>query len=128
MSDRRFQRFSESYEARFGTKPYRLATLGYDAVLLTLRIARDWRVGSDFPVRELYDRGGFLGVDGAFRFGRDGVAERALEVNEVRGRQVIQVRRCPDHFRRVKPAETGPSALVSTGLPGLYLRHVRRPV
>lgn len=98
VSDGRFRRFSESYEARFGTRPYRLATLGYDAVLLTLRIARDWRVGSDFPVNQLYDRGGFLGVDGAFRFGRDGVAERALEVREVRGGEVIAVDEAPSSF------------------------------
>ncbi|MFU7528681.1 penicillin-binding protein activator [Qipengyuania sp. ASV99] len=98
VSDQRFRRFSDSYEARFGTKPFRIATLGYDAVLLTLRIARDWRVGSDFPVSRMYDRGGFLGVDGAFRFDRGGVAERALEVREVRGDQVIALDPAPTSF------------------------------
>lgn len=98
VSDGRFRRFSESYEARFGTKPYRIATLGYDAVLLTLRIARDWRVGSDFPVSRLYDGGGFLGVDGPFRFGRDGIAERALEVRQVSDNQIIAVDPAPSSF------------------------------
>jgi ABC-type branched-subunit amino acid transport system substrate-binding protein len=98
VSDGRFRRFSDSYEARFGTKPYRIATLGYDAVLLTLRIARDWRVGSDFPVSRLYDGGGFLGVDGPFRFGRDGIAERALEVRQVSDNQVIAVDPAPSSF------------------------------
>lgn len=98
VSDGRFRRFSESYEARFGSKPYRIATLGYDAVLLTLRVARDWQVGSKFPSNELYDRGGFLGVDGAFRFGRDGVAQRALEVREVRGGEVVAVDPAPTSF------------------------------
>ena len=46
MSDARFRKFSDSYKARFGAQPYRIATLGYDAVLLTLRIARDWRTGT----------------------------------------------------------------------------------
>lgn len=98
VSDGRFRRFSDSYETRFGTKPYRIATLGYDAVLLTLRIARDWRIGSDFPQDRLYDRGGFLGVDGPFRFGRDGIAERALEVRQVSGSQVIAVDPAPSSF------------------------------
>jgi len=98
VSDQRFRRFSDSYEARFGTKPFRIATLGYDAVLLTLRIAREWRVGSDFPVSRMYDRGGFLGVDGAFRFDRSGIAERALEVREVRGDQVIAIDPAPTSF------------------------------
>ena len=52
-------------------------------MLLVVRIAADWKVGAPFPVRELEDRGGFSGIDGAFRFGKDNVAERALEVVEV---------------------------------------------
>ncbi len=98
VSDTRFKRFADSYEARFGVKPYRIATLGYDAVLLTLRIARDWQVGSPFPVNQLYDRGGFLGVDGPFRFGRDGIAERALEVRRVSGDRVTAVDPAPASF------------------------------
>ncbi|MDJ0977702.1 MAG: penicillin-binding protein activator [Erythrobacter sp.] len=98
VSDGRFKRFSDSYEARFGAKPYRIATLGYDSVLLTLRIARDWPVGSAFPTSRLYDEGGFLGVDGPFRFGRDGVAERALEVRQVSGGKVSQVDPAPSSF------------------------------
>jgi ABC-type branched-subunit amino acid transport system substrate-binding protein len=98
VSDARFRRFSDSYEARFGSKPFRVATLGYDAVLLALRIARGWEVGDDFPVRQLYDSGGFLGVDGPFRFQRSGVAERALEVRQVRGNQVVAVDAAPNSF------------------------------
>ncbi len=98
VSDGRFKRFSDSYETRFGGKPYRIATLGYDSVLLTLRVARDWRIGNRFPKNQLYDRGGFLGVDGPFRFGRNGVVERALEVREVRGNQVIAVDAAPTSF------------------------------
>jgi branched-chain amino acid transport system substrate-binding protein len=100
VSDQRFKRFADSYAARFGAQPHRVATLGYDAVLLTLRVARDWKVGTPFPKNELYDKGGFLGVDGAFRFGGDGVIERALEVREVRGGDVTQVDPAPTGFAR----------------------------
>jgi ABC-type branched-subunit amino acid transport system substrate-binding protein len=98
VSDQRFKRFADSYEARFGSKPHRVATLGYDAVLLTLRVARGWKVGTPFPKNELYDRGGFLGVDGPFRFARNGIVERALEVREVRGGDVIVVDPAPAGF------------------------------
>ncbi|ASJ91310.1 penicillin-binding protein activator [Porphyrobacter sp. CACIAM 03H1] len=98
VSDQRYARFADSYAARFGGQPYRVATLGYDAVLLTLRVARDWKVGTPFPKNELYDKGGFLGVDGAFRFGRGGVIERALEVREVRGGEVVPVDPAPTGF------------------------------
>jgi hypothetical protein len=100
VSDQRFKRFADSYESRFGSQPYRVATLGYDAVLLTLRVARDWKVGTPFPKNELYNRGGFLGVDGAFRFASTGVIERALEVREVRGGEIISVDAAPTGFAR----------------------------
>ena len=82
-SDGNFAAFRTRYRARYNTNPFRLASLGYDAVLLTVRIAGDWPIGRRFPARALRESTGFAGVDGAFRFGRDGVAERALEVREV---------------------------------------------
>jgi len=82
-SDTNYNAFRIRYRARYSAAPYRLASLGYDAVLLVVRVAADWPVGRPFPARALRDPGGFVGVDGAFRFGRDGVAERALEVREV---------------------------------------------
>ena len=83
VSDQRYRQFSAKYRMRFGRAPFRLASLGYDAVLLAARIAPDWKMGDAFPEGRLADRGGFAGVDGAFRFGRDGTAERALEVYRI---------------------------------------------
>ncbi len=83
VSDTMYRQLSTKYRARFGTGPYRLASLGYDAVLLATRIAGDWRVGDPFPVRRLTAPDGFAGVDGAFRFGSDGIAERALAVHQI---------------------------------------------
>lgn len=85
VSDGLFRQLSNKYRARYNAAPNRLASLGYDAVLLTVRIAQDWKVGTAFPVNRLTDREGFAGIDGAFRFGSDGVAERALEVQAVGG-------------------------------------------
>jgi hypothetical protein len=93
-----FNQLRTRYRARFGANPYRLASLGYDAVLMTLRIARDWRSGSPFPEGELRNPQGFPGLDGAFRFGADGVAERALEVREVTASGTIVVSPAPRGF------------------------------
>ena len=98
VSDNRYKRFVDSYEARFGSQPYRIATLGYDAVLLTLRVARDWRVGRDFPASELTAEDGFLGLDGAFRFQRGGLVERAFEVRAVRDGGVVVAENAPARF------------------------------
>ena len=82
-SDGLYGQFRSRYRARYNVNPYRLATLGYDAVLLAVRVAADWPLGRPFPERALRNADGFTGVDGAFRFGRDGLADRALEVREV---------------------------------------------
>lgn len=83
VSDGLYRQLAGKYRARFGGAPFRLSSLGYDAVLLTVRIARDWQPGSPFPTARLRDAGGFSGIDGAFRFTRNGIAERALEVSEI---------------------------------------------
>ncbi|MGX7895236.1 penicillin-binding protein activator [Tsuneonella sp. HG222] len=98
LSDTRYRQFVNSYQGRFGTQPYRIATLGYDAVLLSLRVARDWRPGTTFPTAAMLDAGGFLGLDGAFRFRRDGIGERSLEVRQVGNGAVSVVDPAPARF------------------------------
>ena len=94
--DTQFDKMVARYRARYGKTPYRLASLGYDSVLLAVRSARNWPIGGPFPTRTLIDKEGFAGVDGSFRFGRDGIAERLLEVREV----------TPAGTRPVSPAGT----------------------
>lgn len=98
VSNRRFQRFRDGYQDRFGSAPYRISTLGYDAVLLTLRVARDWPIGRAFPANRLTTKDGFIGLDGAFRFGDNGVVERAMEVREVAQGGVAVVDPAPARF------------------------------
>jgi branched-chain amino acid transport system substrate-binding protein len=98
LADTRFRQFTVSYKARFGAAPYRQATLGYDSVLLTVRIARDWPGNGPFPYAKLVDTGGFLGLDGPFRFAANGLGERALEVRETRAGGVIIISPAPEKF------------------------------
>lgn len=98
VSDTMFNQLRTRYKSRYGTTPYRLASLGYDSVLLAVRIAKGWRLGRPFPERELRDPGGFAGIDGAFRFTGNGVAERSLEVREVTATGTIVVSPAPKSF------------------------------
>jgi len=83
VSDGLYGQLATKYRTRFGKAPYRLASLGYDSVLLTVRIARDWKPGTNFPANRLLAADGFGGIDGIFRFSNRGIAERALEVSEI---------------------------------------------
>ena len=98
VSDERFGDFVQSYRQRFGATPYRISVLGYDAVLLTLRVAQDWPSGAPFPTQALRSEAGFLGLDGPFRFGADGMAQRSMEVREVRDGRIVVVDPAPRTF------------------------------
>lgn len=98
VADGLYGQYATKYRDRFGKTPLRLSSLGYDAVLLVARVARDWQVGSAFPVGELTDPGGFIGVDGAFRFLPNGLSERMLEVQEVRQGQYVTIDAAPGSF------------------------------
>lgn len=98
VSDGLYVQYAEKYRARFGKDPFRLSTLGYDSVLLAYRVARNWPMGTNFPIQELRDDGGFVGLDGAFRFDRSGIAERSLEVQEVRQNGVAIISAAPRSF------------------------------
>ena len=67
-------------------------------VLLTVKIAQGWKAGTAFPVAALSDKDGFAGIDGAFRFGRDCVAERTLEVQQVDAGKLSVVDAAPRGF------------------------------
>jgi len=95
VSDALFDQLATKYRARFGKTPPRLASFGYDSVLLAMKIAGEWRNGAAFPINKLIDKGGFVGVDGVFRFTRDGVAERGLQVNQITGAGVKIVSPAP---------------------------------
>jgi len=99
VTDERYRQFVDSYRTRFGEQPHRIATLGYDSVLLTLRVARDWTPGRPFPLATLRDPEGFLGLDGPFRFSADGVGERAMEVRQVGNGTVTVVDPAPARFQ-----------------------------
>ncbi|HMT43252.1 MAG TPA: penicillin-binding protein activator [Chakrabartia sp.] len=83
VPDTLYTQLATKYRARYGKAPYRLASLGYDSVLLINKVARTWKPGTVFPITSLVDPGGFSGIDGAFRFSTSGIAERALEVQQV---------------------------------------------
>ncbi|KAB7645633.1 ABC transporter substrate-binding protein [Polymorphobacter fuscus] len=83
VSDERFRKLAERYRAKFGSNPSRLASFGYDSVLLVNSLAGNWVLDTPFPRAALGSRDGFAGIDGAFRFGAGNVAERMLEVQQV---------------------------------------------
>lgn len=100
VSDTLYTQYATKYRARFGKAPLRLSSLGYDSVLLVARVARDWRPGTRFPVGQLTDPQGFIGVDGAFRFNANGLTDRMLEVQEIQAGKFVTVSAAPSQFAK----------------------------
>lgn len=100
VADGLYGQYANNYRARFNNTPLRLSSLGYDSVLLVARIARDWPIGTNFPTEKLTDPGGFIGIDGAFRFMPNGLSERMLEVQEVRQGQYVTIDAAPSAFEQ----------------------------
>jgi branched-chain amino acid transport system substrate-binding protein len=87
--------FAAKYRAAFGATPPHLATLAYDAISLVALLGAG-QPYHRFNETTLTDANGFAGVDGIFRFNKDGSIERGLSVLAVQ----------PNGFGVVSPAPT----------------------
>jgi branched-chain amino acid transport system substrate-binding protein len=92
--------FESRYEAAYGRKPPRLATLAYDAVAMAATLARNVPPGVAFDRALLTQPQGFAGLDGPFRFAPDGRIERNLAVLELTGSDVRVIDPAPPTFER----------------------------
>lgn len=91
--------FESRYAQQFGGPPPRLATLAYDAVALTASLAGQPSSGSNpFNATALQDPNGFVGIDGIFRFGPNGLVQRGLAVLEAQPTGPTVVESAPDSF------------------------------
>jgi branched-chain amino acid transport system substrate-binding protein len=91
--------FESRYAQQFGAPPPRLATLAYDAVALTAALANQPAGGGNpFTTAALQDPNGFVGIDGIFRFGANGLVQRGLAVLEAQPGGPTVLEAAPDSF------------------------------
>ena len=87
------QRFENRFFTTYGYKPPRLATLAYDAASLATILAQQGFSSTGRPAFDhasISNQNGFFGVDGIFRFRRNGTAERGLAFLEIQnGRALV---------------------------------------
>ncbi len=85
-----FRNFTGRFRARYNQDPVRTASLVYDAVALVAALTKT-QGPKRFSAEVLTNTSGFNGIDGLFRFRRDGINQRGLAVMKVSptGGQVI---------------------------------------
>jgi len=89
--------FENKFERAFNRRPPRLASLGYDAMLLAVALTYAEN-GADYSSQALTDKNGFAGVDGIFRLLPDGTNQRGLAVLEVEQDGVRVIDPAPSSF------------------------------
>lgn len=89
--------FKRRYEKAYGEKPPRLASLAYDAALLTARLS-ERQTGDRFTAATIANPNGYLGADGLFRLRPDGTVERGLAILEIRPSGIRVVDPAPRSF------------------------------
>lgn len=92
--------FERRFEATYGRKPPRLATLAYDAVAMAATLAKSLPQGVPYDRSLLTQPQGFAGLDGPFRFTPDGRIERNLAVLELTGSEARVLDPAPPTFDR----------------------------
>ena len=92
-----FTRFAAKYRSRFGSDPTRIATLARDAVALAAALART-HPNDPYSERNLTSPAGFRGIDGVFRFRRNGLNQRALAVVKIEHGATTTISPAPRSF------------------------------
>lgn len=79
-----FRSFAARYRAKFNTDPVRIASLGYDAMILVSKLG-SLPKGNRYTEANFTGKAGFNGTDGLFRFKTDGTNERGLAILKASG-------------------------------------------
>ncbi len=90
--------FENRYAGAFGAPPPRLASLAYDATLLSARLARESNRRRRFSAEAITDPNGYFGADGLFRLNPDGSVERGLAILEIQPGGIQTVDPAPRSF------------------------------
>jgi branched-chain amino acid transport system substrate-binding protein len=80
---RGWEDFAQKFAKTYAAAPPRIASLAYDAVSLAITLSAGGSEAERYAPAALTRPSGFTGVDGSYRLGADGTAERGLAILEV---------------------------------------------
>ena len=81
-------KFNQAYKERFGTEPNKIASLAYDAVSLIGMISKN----GEIETSDILNPNGWTGINGIFRFNRNGTSERNMDVKQIVGGGTIKTK------------------------------------
>ncbi len=102
MPDYRFRKFYENkFIKRFGYKPHPKSNLTYDAIAalgVLEKNKKNRNINHSNKFDGLFNSGGFIGIDGIFRFNYDRIAEKELSVVQITNGQPKVLKQARNSF------------------------------
>ena len=92
-----YAQYKARYEATYQGPPHPVSGLAYDGIAAIGALVTSGR-GNALTAQALTQRSGFVGVNGIFRFMKDGTNERGLAVAEIQNKQVNVIDQAPRTF------------------------------
>lgn len=86
--------FIQKFEKYYNYTPPRISSLAFDAMSLVAKLSRNEMKVERFSKKILENKNGYSGVDGIFRFNKNGTTERGLDIIEIQ----------PGGFKTISPA------------------------
>ena len=93
----RTSNFAARFTASYGNQPHQLASLAYDGIAAVGALLSSGKANA-LSTEGLTQSAGFEGVDGIFRFNKNGTNERGLAIAQVQQQQVVIIDAAPQTF------------------------------
>lgn len=101
IKSKKAKAFEKSYLETFNTKPNDTSILAYDLISLVSNLAKS-SDGNDFTIAAIIKERGFAGINGIFRFHRNGLVERSLYIVQIKKGKFVLIDPPIENFFKVK--------------------------
>ncbi len=89
--------FENKFENTYGYKPKTISSLAYDAIALAVTLPKLFPQ-NPYSANNIANERGYSGIDGIFRFNKDGLAERAFAIMQIKQGKFVVVDPAPTSF------------------------------
>lgn len=90
-------KFDEQFKIKYGYKPQKIATLGYDAICLTTTLLEN-TASNQISINLFTKNEGFKGITSSFKFASNGKNIRNLSIYEIKGGKAYEIEPANDVF------------------------------
>jgi hypothetical protein len=90
-----YKKYDKEYFEAFGQKPHKISSIAYDLIglLSSLQINN-----KDITISNIANNTGFIGINGLFRFKKDGGIERSISIYQIKDQKIEEIKKASLNF------------------------------